>query len=224
MTETTTQAPTMHYYRRGENHHDLTVNGAPDPRLFASDPETVAAVELMAKLVADRTANEAEAARLARAVIDDEQQHFRDVRAALADGRDVSKMTNPRPELERQLEDAQQRGRDLKRAIAAQGGITGYAIQGTAADVLDEAEARMAAVEPKIAELLAKLEPLLEQWQTARDDRFYLSRVALFGGNHRAVVRGPEDLGLAMIRDAIANDLARLKSDEANVRAFRGEH
>lgn len=222
------QAPHMHYMQRGARHRTPYVQpGQPLlPReIFEGRTELLEQYDRMVSLTEAMKHHQAEQARLGAEATAAEQAYHRNVREAMATGQDATKVENQQPRLQAEAKAHGQFHDEAKKGAVACGHALGELIAEAAPTLFADSEATMATSAAEVTKAVAHLRKTWAVWSSAWSVRVVLGSAHLLGGQlggYRGNAPLPEEVAaaLATLEDHLKS-LDRLKSDEANIAAFR---
>lgn len=221
-------APSHGYYRRAATFHtpSITPGTVLPPRdLFAGRDELLAAYDEFAALSAAMRHHNLEQGRHLREAKDAEQAYHRAKRDAMAKGEDPAKVKNAAAEHAAQAAEHEGYAATAKRGAAEVGHRLGQMIHEAAPDLFAPAEADLEKAAEKMRDALAIVEQAWATYAQAWQTRTLVSASHFLGGSlpgWKDAPRLPEPVAtaLATLTDQAGN-LDKLKSDEANLTAWR---
>lgn len=223
------QAPiSQGYYQRAAKFHTPNVRPGttlPPREMFAGRDELLAAYDEFTALSGAMRRHNTEQGRALREAKDAEQAYYRAQRDAMAKGQDPSKVTNKAAELTAQAEEHERHAATAKRAAAEVGYRLGQMIHEAAADLFAPAEAELEKAAEQMRDALAIVGQAWERYAQAWQARMVASSAHYLGGmlpgwKDAPALPAPVAAALSTLTDQAGN-LDKLKSDEANVTAWR---
>jgi hypothetical protein len=228
MDDQITQARRMHYLSRGHTFRTphLSRNTPLPPRdLFTDEPDVLELYDRFTNLGAAVKKHETDARTKRAAAATAQAAYKAAVSEAMATGKDTAKVTNDAPRLTAEAEHHDALARE---AITEQDRIShplAAVIAEAAPRLLQPSEDAMREAARTVEAAISGLHQAWSDWASAWHLRRLLGSAALSGGGihpYRSNAPMPTDVAaaLATLTDQLDN-LDRLKSDEANVKAWR---
>lgn len=223
-----TRAPHMFYMQRAQQHHRPAVaprQPLPPREIFAGQADLLTKYDRMVSLNdAIVEHQQAEMRLLAEATAAD-QAYATNVREAMATGQDPAKVTNKADNLRAQAKGHVDFGSQAKTAATALGAELGALIADAAPALFEQSEATMTTAAADVTKAVAHLRATWATWGLAWNVRRILGSAHYAGGQiggYRPHQPMPPEVeaALKVVEDHLES-LARLKSDEANVTAWR---
>lgn len=209
------------FLHRGQRRHAptiLTSTALPPRELVEPHAEALKLYDELVNLqTAYRDCTKAQGKHIADAA-EAEQQHARDLRAAMAAGEDPTKVKN-KAEHHRQLAaTAEEMARQAKHGADAVGARLGVALHAVADQIAARAEAEVEEAVKDVAQAQAVLAHAQAKWRKAWGARRVFGQFAIFGGSLGNVVHGAD----AKVDD-MTTALETLKFEEQWMREWFAE-